>query len=528
MTNPVQQQGSGQTMPCVRCGSPVPRSSQFCLACGTPTSTRSQAAAPGYAGVPVQAAWQPTPVNAPILLSTIVPANYGRRFVAFLIDGAFGGVLTTIFALPILWIVAASVAPGSSSVDLAGLPSALITLASGLYPLAMLVLQAFTGFSLGKRIMGLRIVKIETLIRPGIGRMLLRGVIVGASNIVVGIGPLLVYLSPLWDPTKRLRGWHDRMSGTWVIDVTKGPNPLAKNAGEIVDDVPPVEKSRRPKAAAQAAPVPAPTAASVAQAPVVQSLSQAPDAYSYAPPSVPAAPAPAPASYAPAPAAPAAPPVAPAPPARAFSAPLSSAPLSSALPPSAPTFAATAPAVSANPDVPSYPFAAASGAPAAPAVPAVPAVPAAPAAPAGPIEAIPSFDPLPPFGGEDLDGTKLSNSVPAQALPTGTVTLLFDTGESYVIAGHGVMGRDPVSPYGAPDDLLVQVAGDTRSISKTHLEFEVQPGSIWVTDRRSTNGSAIVRADGVESPITPGQRMTLRSGDRVRIGTRVFTLTVAP
>jgi pSer/pThr/pTyr-binding forkhead associated (FHA) protein len=118
--------------------------------------------------------------------------------------------------------------------------------------------------------------------------------------------------------------------------------------------------------------------------------------------------------------------------------------------------------------------------------------------------------------------------VPTQALTSGTVTLLFDTGESYVLVGHGVLGRDPVSPYGAAGDQLVQIGGDTRSISKTHLEFEVQPGSIWVTDRRSTNGSAIVRADGVESPITPGQRMTVRSGDRIRIGTRIFTLTVAP
>ncbi|MBF4635926.1 RDD family protein [Agreia pratensis] len=492
MTNPVQQQAAGQSMPCVRCGSPVPRSSQFCLACGTPTSTRSQAVAFGGPEVPVQAAWQPTPVNAPILLSSIVPANYGRRVVSFLIDGAFSGVLTSIIALPILWIVASSVAPGST-LELAGLPSALITLASGLYPLAMLVLQAFTGFSLGMRIMGLRIVKVEALIRPGLGRMLLRGVIVGASNIVVGVGPLLVYLSPLWDPTKRLRGWHDRMSGTWVIDVKKGPNPLAPNAGEIIDDVPTVQKSRRPSAAPGAPVSPAP----VPQAPVVEPIATAPDAYSYAPPSVPAAPSPA----AQTPAAP-------------FGTP-------------APSFAAPA-----NPDVPSYPFASASVAPEAPpavaAPSAAPAVPSVPAAPAAPIEAIPSFDPLPPFGGEDLDGTKLSNSLPAQALPSGTVTLLFDTGESYVIAGHGVLGRDPVSPYGAPEDQLVQVAGDTRSISKTHLEFEVQAGSIWVTDRRSTNGSAIVRADGVESPITPGQRMTLRSGDRVRIGTRVFTLTVAP
>jgi uncharacterized RDD family membrane protein YckC len=478
VTNPVQQQPAGQTLPCVRCGSPVPRSSQFCLACGTPTSTRSQAAALGGPGVPAQAAWQPTPVHAPIPLSTIVPANYGRRVVAFLIDGAFAGVLSTIIALPILWIVAASAGPGTSSIDLVGLPSVLISLASGLYPFAMLLLQAFTGFSLGKRIVGLRIVKVETLIRPGIGRMLLRGVIVGASNIVPGIGPLLVYLSPLWDPTKRSRGWHDRMSGTWVIDVTRGPNPLAKDAGEIVDDVPVVEKTRRPRAAAPDAQV-----TPVAQAPVVQLLSEAPDAFS-------------------------------APPAPAV--PVAAVPVAAAPVPAAPV-----PAVPVNPDVPSYPFPAASGAPVAPEA-------AAPApAPAAPIEAVPSFDPLPPFGGEDLDGTKLSNSVPAQALPAGTVTLLFDTGESYVIAGHGVLGRDPVSPYGAAGDQLVQVGGDTRSISKTHLEFEVQPGSIWVTDRRSTNGSAIVRADGVESPITPGQRMTVRSGDRIRIGTRVFTLTVA-
>jgi uncharacterized RDD family membrane protein YckC len=462
VTIPAQQQGAEQVLPCVRCGTPVPRSSPFCLACGTPTSTRSQASALGAPAVPEQSSWQPTPVHAPILVSTIVPANFGRRVVAFLIDGAFGGVLTSIIALPILWIASASVAPGSSF-GLSGLPVTLIALAGGLYPLGMLVLQAFTGFSLGKRIMGLRIVKIDSLARPGIGRMLLRGVVIGVSNIVVGIGPLLVYLSPLWDSTGRSRGWHDQLSGTWVIDAVRGPNPLAKDAGEIIDDVPKVEKSARAR-------------------PPVPQAQQMPQAQ------LPVQPIPAPAVFS---------------------------------LPTAPEF--SAPPVA--PVAPSIPVA-----PAAPAMPVFsePVAPAAPAAPAAPIESVPGFDPLPPFGGEDLDGTKLSNSVPPQVLPSGTVTLLFDTGESYVIAGHGVLGRDPVSPYGAPEDQLVQLGGDTRSISKTHLEFEVQTGSIWVTDRRSTNGSAIVRADGVESPITPGQRMTIRSGDRVRIGTRVFTLTVAP
>ena len=439
-TGAAAQPGSAETVPCVRCGSAVPRSAPFCLACGTPTSTRSQAAALGAPAVSPSASWQPTPVHPPLLLSTVVAANYGRRVLAFVIDGAFGAVFTLLVALPVLWIFGTPTSGSTSSgvgvsASVSGLPAVLILSASGLYPLAMLLLQAFAGFSLGKRILGLRIVKSDSLAKPGIGRMLLRSIIVWAGSVVFYVGQLVVYLSPLWDPMKRLRGWHDRVAGTWVIDVNAGPNPLAQDVGEVIDDLP---------AAAMAA--------QQAPAPVVETV-----------------------------------------------------PEPAAVVRVAPT---------------AEPFAA------APAAPAPPAPPTAPAQ--APIEAIPSFDPQPTFGGEDLDGTKLSTSIPVGAVPPGTVTLLFDTGESYVIAGHGVLGRDPVSPYGAAGDMLVQIGGDTRSISKTHIEFEVQPGSLWMTDRRSTNGSAIVRADGIESPLTPGQRMTVRSGDRVRVGTRVFTVTVAP
>jgi uncharacterized RDD family membrane protein YckC len=431
--------------PCVQCGSPVPRNAQFCLVCGTPASSRSQTAALGATphepagspgavsaagGVPASAGWQPAPAVEPIRPSELLPANYGRRVVAFLLDGVAGTVLWLLVAVPLMAAGVIQVQTSGSTFSVNGLSAVLLLVPILVVPLANLLLQSFLGFSLGMLIMGLRIVNAVRFTRPGLGWMIVRGLVVGAASLVFAIGQYVVYLSPLWDSGRQGRGWHDKLARTWVIDVKAGPNPLKARPGQLLAD---------DRAAAAVDPRPAPAA------PVT------------------AAPAPA---------------------------------------------QAAAPATSSAPIADPW---------------------AVPRALAEPITTVPGFAPPPvvasaePAVEEDSERTRLTDSG-RSAIGTGVTVFHLDTGEVVPIIRHGALGRDPVSPGGDPSDILIAVAGDTLSVSKTHLEFGVDAGHVWVADRGSTNGSAIVREDGAEYPLDPGERITVVPGDRVRVGTRVFAV----
>lgn len=79
------------------------------------------------------------------------------------------------------------------------------------------LMVSFVGATLGKLMVGLRVVKEETGEKPGIGGGFIRWIIPTLGGIVCGIGQLVVYLSPFWDSSDRRRGWHDRAAGTMVI-----------------------------------------------------------------------------------------------------------------------------------------------------------------------------------------------------------------------------------------------------------------------------------------------------------------------
>ncbi|WP_382309265.1 RDD family protein [Herbiconiux sp. UC225_62] len=417
-------------LPCVQCGSPVPRSAQFCLVCGTPASSRSQSAALGQVAGQAPAAgadgravdgWRPTPVAEPIRFDDIVPTGYGRRVVAFLLDGVFGLILWLVVCVPLITLGVIPVVASAGRVAVNG-PSAVLLLGMALlFPVVTLVLQAFFGFSLGMLIMGLRIVSVRTLGRPGLGWMLVRNLVIAGASLVFGLGQYVIYLSPLWDDGKRGRGWHDKAARTWVIDVKAGPNPLKAVPGQVeVGDgypKPPPRIASAPVAPAPAAPAPVPAAA---------------------------------ASFAPAPL-------------------------------------------------------------------------------AEPISTVPGFAPQPPVtpaqlaAEDEFESTRLSDSGRSSAT-AGSTLFRLDTGAGIPITRHGVVGRDPVSPGGDPADLLIALSGDTLSVSKTHLEFGVDHTGVWVSDRGSTNGSAIVRDDGAEYSLDPGERVVVQAGDRVRLGTRLITV----
>src|SRR5690606_11515865 len=92
-----------------------------------------------------------------------------------------------------------------------------------------------------------------TLERPGIGAVLLRFLIVGASGIVPLLGPVLFLVSPTFDPDGRGRGLHDRATGLWLVDVRRGLNPYddkrMRVARKVVTAEPAPERSALPSLA---------------------------------------------------------------------------------------------------------------------------------------------------------------------------------------------------------------------------------------------------------------------------------------
>lgn len=100
--------------------------------------------------------------------------------------------------------------------------------------------------------------------------------------------------------------------------------------------------------------------------------------------------------------------------------------------------------------------------------------------------------------------------------------LRFSTGYSVTVTGSGLIGRRPVQDESDPRDHLVTINDESRSVSRTHLEFGHTAGQIWIQDRHSANGTTILRStDRIEC--VPGRRYTLAPGNIVEIGDHTFT-----
>ncbi|MFJ5828640.1 RDD family protein [Streptomyces sp. NPDC093089] len=171
-------------------------------------------------------------------LGTVQVASMGLRFAARLIDSiAIGLVYWVLSAIGLAGVVGASetiddctgLDPASSAYQnclndqaaaAGGILAAffgmlfLLFIATMLYEWLMI---AFVGATLGKMVLGLRVVKENTGGKPGLGGGFIRWIIPMAGAIVCGIGQLLVYLSPFFDSTGKTQGWHDRAAGTLVI-----------------------------------------------------------------------------------------------------------------------------------------------------------------------------------------------------------------------------------------------------------------------------------------------------------------------
>ncbi len=190
--------------------------------------------------------------------------------------------------------------------------------------------------------------------------------------------------------------------------------------------------------------------------------------------------------------------------------------------------------------------------PAAPAPTPPPAPPAVPAPPPPPRPGRPpAATPRPPAGSPAAGSPAVDSPAPAApapppaARPTHAPTarpehpatvgrhlgppsrwrLTADTGESIVLDGLVLLGRNPEGRPGEPVRHLLPLQSSDMSVSKTHLQVHLAPdGTLVVVDRGSTNGSFLLR-QGVSRDLTSGRAVTLLPGDRIRLGDRELTVT---
>ncbi len=121
---------------------------------------------------------------------------------------------------------------------------------------------------------------------------------------------------------------------------------------------------------------------------------------------------------------------------------------------------------------------------------------------------------------DDYPSTHLASrapGVPQRGADVGWQIRL-DDGRVIDIDGLVLIGRNPVA---RPDETvahLISAGADSRMVSKTHLAFGTDQRGLYVTDRGSTNGTAIAGEGGQLEPCAPGEKVRLREGQIVSFG----------
>jgi len=425
---------------------------------------------------------------APLVAAPARVSSLGRRFLGWLVDG----VVAALAATPLALAAVASVA-GDGAGD--GAPSALAACGVVLVVVVAVgqwVAHGLLGWTVGRLVLGMRTVDVDTLRPIGMLRVLLRGLVVAAGTLVLGIGQLVVLASPAFDRTGRNRGWHDRAARDEVVDLvgTDADAPVAWS-GDAPGDVRLERHGARGSAAEPSPWAPAPPPVQVPDWVSAHDASGAP--------------------------------------AVTGSTPLVLAPLAprehgpdvdTRAIPTVGTVRARASATTRA----GAPAMTPAGAPAA-AVAATATVLEVGALDARQV-AVPELDP-------EVEMTRrvaprpdvAPEPVVEVATPPDTAEVALSDGRRVVIDGVALVGRNPAA---AVDVQLVRVVDPTRSVSKTHLQVAVTPHGVWVADRGSTNGTVVTLPDGAQVVCPVDQPVRLRAGASVAFGDSSFVLVRGP
>ncbi|MEO6511401.1 MAG: RDD family protein [Nocardioides sp.] len=145
-----------------------------------------------------------------------------------------------------------------------------------------------SGATPGKAAVGLRAVSAGTGTPIGVGRALLRGLVLGVATVpTFAIGLATLAWTALMDPRRQRRGWHDQVARSVVVDVR--PEPVAVDeahsgprhvvnltAMRLVPAAQPVPQPQAPPRAQRPVPTPSPVPAS-APTPAVPVSAVVPD-----------------------------------------------------------------------------------------------------------------------------------------------------------------------------------------------------------------------------------------------------------
>ncbi|MEU6013231.1 RDD family protein [Streptomyces sp. NPDC047515] len=167
-------------------------------------------------------------INVPVL-GTVQVASMGRRLGARAIDGVvIGVILSIIMGIGLAGAVGIAKDCDPNSADYtscmndasAGFVTVMFTWIAVIAVFTLLyewLMISFVGATVGKLAVGLRVVKENTGQNPGLGSGFIRYIIPIVGAFLCYIGAILVYLSPFFDNSGKLQGWHDRAAGTLVI-----------------------------------------------------------------------------------------------------------------------------------------------------------------------------------------------------------------------------------------------------------------------------------------------------------------------
>ncbi|HSO15738.1 MAG TPA: RDD family protein [Arthrobacter sp.] len=473
---------------CPRCQQPLRPGAAFCTSCGTPLSNRSARNARNVRDLPQP---QPIPGSIPVTLGPapgrgqgggpsmpskleVVPATAGKRLGAAVLDWLPPATaLTILLAIGFAGITRSQsggfIVYDTSSLVLFGGIGAGLTL---VYLTVLATLEARTGATLGNRLMGIRSTDADGF-APGGGAVFLRGLITGAGVLLAVLAAAAVVLFQWFGVALLVLGPLLFLGAAWAVLVVLS-SAWDRN-GKLRGWHDTAAKTLMFDVTAGRNPV---TTGGIA------------GPYSFAPLDLP--------------------------PVQQVASPL----------------AAAAAGIPAAPNPHQWqPPSAVRPAPAADRPPAVQQ--AAPVQPLvqQPVPQAASFAPpagsaMPqpgPHPDDDHDRTQVRGDTHAP-VTVAMLRIRLDDGRDIELDRTVLIGRNPAGHPGEDSAQLIPVADPGRSISKTHLHLLAGNGGVWVTDRNSTNGSAVTTPDGIRTALAAGEPTHVRPGSTVHFGDRSFYL----
>jgi uncharacterized RDD family membrane protein YckC len=147
----------------------------------------------------------PTIITVPLMPVAEEPAGFALRFGALLFDLLVTMIAWMVFTFVLSYLSKKSVVSSNSML------ASVYAVALGLFALNFVVLAGRTGQTLGKRIIGIRIVRDNGL--PfSLGVAVTRHI---AGYLLSALGAFLGFAWILWD--RKQQGWHDKLAHTHVI-----------------------------------------------------------------------------------------------------------------------------------------------------------------------------------------------------------------------------------------------------------------------------------------------------------------------